>query len=1040
MKRLPFRAVVLAISLGVSGLSPFAQTPSRSVTLVPAPVGAKGERVELYTGSFALVVGVSEYDSPAWPRLESIGGELAEVVRALRDTGFETVETSMNPTGIGLRRAVEDFIGKYGYTPGNRLIFFFAGHGYTLDNGERGYFVPRDAPDPRTNEAGFRRTALSMQQVATWAQDLVAKHAMFVFDSCFSGTIFRTRGAPEAPTKITALTARPVREFLSAGGANEPVPARSTFSPVFVRGLRGAADIDRDGYVTGTELGNYIQREVIQYKTGQTPQFGKIRDVRYDEGDVVFAVPPPVLAALDPDAALKTGIERYRANAYDDAFPLLLRAGTAGKTDAAFYLGYMYDRGLGTAQDFALARKWYGQAAATGDPVALNNLGVMQSAGRGGEVDFKAALDLYRRSAATGYSTAFYNIGLAYENGRGVTPDKAVAIAWFKKSAVRGYANAVQALERLGETDAVTWAKADPADAAKAGLDRFNNGQRAESFNPLLRAAASGRTEAAFSLGYLYRNGLGTPVDFDDARFWYEKAAATGNAIAMNNLGVLYANGNGVPADRQKALEWYRKSADLGNATAFQNLGEVYERGLGVPANRAEAVNWYRKAAERNNAEAIAALARLGESVGATTSLDPDTALKTGIERFRASKYDEALPMLLRAGNAGKSEAAPYLGNIYFFGRGVTRDYTLARTWYEKAAAAGDSEGFHFLGLIYERGFGVPADVKTALDWYHKGAAAGAVGSMHQIGEFFERGVGVTANNEIAISWYKKAAVRGTAISIQALERLGDTDAVTWAKADPAEALKIGIDRYDNGQRVTAFNPLLRAAASGKMDAAMRLGYMYSHGLGTPLDYNDARFWYEKSAASGDGTAMNNLGVLYENGNGVPQDYKMAFDWYRKAAANGTSIGMKNLGDLYEAGHYVPASRLDAVNWFRRAAQLKNDGAIQALARLGEPIDAPSRAVTNASGLFSVPVNPGTYRVSVERAGLKTAEREVKVAAFTNQNANMQVVLTVGVSLDDFSCVVSTIPAARPDTVSGFAQDKSGARLPGVTVSVRKIQ
>lgn len=193
----------------------------------------------------------------------------------------------MNPTGLQLRRAIDDFMGRYGFEPGNRLVFFFSGHGYTLDAGERGFFVPRDAPDPLRDESGFRRVALSMQQVATWAQELTARHALFAFDSCFSGAIFRTRDRP-IPQRLSASTAQPVREFLSAGGAGEPVPARSVFTPLVVRALNGAADLDGDGFVTGTELGNFVQREVIEYRTGQTPQFGKIRDVRFDLGDIVF--------------------------------------------------------------------------------------------------------------------------------------------------------------------------------------------------------------------------------------------------------------------------------------------------------------------------------------------------------------------------------------------------------------------------------------------------------------------------------------------------------------------------------------------------------------------------------------------------------------------------------------------------------------------------------------------------------------------------------------------------------------------------------
>ncbi len=295
------RALSLSFGIALSALAlPFAfqtKDPARGLTVVPAPVGPDGAVQELYAGSYALLVGVSRYDTPAaWASLETIPQELDALAKTLRQVGFEQVEQVLNPTHVELQQAVQKFMRSYGYRPDTRLLFFFAGHGYSLDNGTRGYFVPKDAPDPVKDEPGFRATALSMQQVSTWAGELVARHVLFAFDSCFSGTIFRTRNRTQ-PSRITALTQKPVRQFLSAGGAGETVPAKSVFVPVFTRGMTGAADLDKDGYVTGTELFNYVQGEVISYATGQTPQFGTVRDPRYDEGDFVFAVPGSSTAA-----------------------------------------------------------------------------------------------------------------------------------------------------------------------------------------------------------------------------------------------------------------------------------------------------------------------------------------------------------------------------------------------------------------------------------------------------------------------------------------------------------------------------------------------------------------------------------------------------------------------------------------------------------------------------------------------------------------------------------------------------------------------
>jgi hypothetical protein len=255
----------------------------------------QGKTVGHYTGSYALLIGVSDYTS-GWPDLESIASELSGVQNQLDALGFQ-VRRVANPTSKMMKRAFEDFIDDYGYQKDNQLLFYFSGHGYTLDEGQRGYLVPSDAPDPRKDLINFRRKSLDMSQILSWSRQMVAKHSLFLFDSCFSGTIFKTKALPQYPPHINILTSKPVRQFITAGSAGEEVPAQSVFTPLFVRALQGSADLNRDSYVTGTELGMFLSEKVIYYKTGQTPQYGKIRDPNLDEGDFVFrlktSVAPP---------------------------------------------------------------------------------------------------------------------------------------------------------------------------------------------------------------------------------------------------------------------------------------------------------------------------------------------------------------------------------------------------------------------------------------------------------------------------------------------------------------------------------------------------------------------------------------------------------------------------------------------------------------------------------------------------------------------------------------------------------------------------
>ncbi len=260
----------------------------------------QGQSIELYSESHALLIGASRYQDPQWPDIESIPGELKQVEEILRAQGF-SVQTHLDPTKRQLKDHFADFIDQYGYDENNRLLFFFAGHGYTRKDGNKGYLVPVDAPSPLEDEKGFQRKALPMSQILAWARETEAKHSLFLFDSCFSGTIFKSRALPEHPPAISTAVSRPVRQFITAGSAGETVPARSTFTPAFVEALQfGKGDLNQDGYVSGTELGLYLQQEVPQY-VDQTPQFGKITDYELSRGDFVFVLPGAKVAkAAEP--------------------------------------------------------------------------------------------------------------------------------------------------------------------------------------------------------------------------------------------------------------------------------------------------------------------------------------------------------------------------------------------------------------------------------------------------------------------------------------------------------------------------------------------------------------------------------------------------------------------------------------------------------------------------------------------------------------------------------------------------------------------
>jgi len=284
----------------------YAEDRGMSLNRITTPAG---EQIDLYNESHALVIGVSDYTN-GWPDLPGVKKDVSAIQTALKTYGFQIV-TVEDPTFTELEQAFRDFINQYGQDSENRLLFYFSGHGHTVKlayGDEMGYIVPTDAPNPNQDEAGFTATAVDMQMIEVYAKRIQSKHAIFLFDSCFSGSIFSlTRAVPE---NISYKTAQPVRQFLTSGSADEQVPDESIFRQQFIAALEGEGDLNGDGYVTGAELGQYLQDNVVNYSKGaQHPQYGKIRHPSLDKGDFVFQIPGAAVVEATTTPATTPSIE-----------------------------------------------------------------------------------------------------------------------------------------------------------------------------------------------------------------------------------------------------------------------------------------------------------------------------------------------------------------------------------------------------------------------------------------------------------------------------------------------------------------------------------------------------------------------------------------------------------------------------------------------------------------------------------------------------------------------------------------------------------
>ncbi len=140
---------------------------------------------------------------------------------------------------------------------------------------------------------------------------------------------------------------------------------------------------------------------------------------------------------------------------------------------------------------------------------------------------------------------------------------------------------------------------------------------------------------------------------------------------------------------------------------------------------------------------------------------------------------------------------------------------------------------------------------------------------------------------------------------------------------------------YDNGKGVERDYEQARfwfqkTAEQGHASAQTYLAVMHEYGHGVTKNYKKAIEWYKKAAEQGHVTAQNNLAVMYNSGKGTQQDFALAEELYLKAATQDLSQAQYNLGSLY----YREREYEKAKTWLQKSAQKENAEALRNLGLL----------------------------------------------------------------------------------------------------------
>lgn len=175
-------------------------------------------------------------------------------------------------------------------------------------------------------------------------------------------------------------------------------------------------------------------------------------------------------------------------------------------------LAYMYQEGKGTGINLSLSLEFAQASANDNNPAGQTILGEKYFVGNGLALDKDAALNYFSSAAAQDYWRGFYSLGRYYFDTASLNED--FAYQYFQ----RAYQASVNQDYTAGEVRAY--------------------------------------------LGEMQFFGKGVPQDYEKALSWWYEGAKGGDARSQEWLGYLYETGTYTPMNINQAIYWYQQAAD----------------------------------------------------------------------------------------------------------------------------------------------------------------------------------------------------------------------------------------------------------------------------------------------------------------------------------------------------------------------------------------------------------------------------------------------------------------------------------------------
>lgn len=322
-----------------------------------------------------------------------------------------------------------------------------------------------------------------------------------------------------------------------------------------------------------------------------------------------------------------------------------------------------------------------------------------------------------------------------------------------------------------------------------------------EAMRKLSRILAENSDPAALcSLGVLLAEGIGGPVEADEAVRVLEQALALGSSDAAKYLGDLFVTGKVVEQDIQRALEYYKHATSMGYSSAYEAMGDIFREGELVPCNVAYAIELYKTGGNQGDKNCRAKAMELIEQ--------------------REGLYEMAL---------AHEEDNP----------------TEAFEALSLSAAMGYLPSHIELARFYENGIGTKVDRGAAFFWYGFAVKKGDTNALYHLGRCFARGIGVAFNFDVAMDLLTKAIRYGSTEAEAEFARLSENKTKALSRQLFSRAMRLIYQ-----QKFKEARAILEVCHEcGHAQGSYTLGCMYEFGLGGFTDREGAKSLYETAYA-----------------------------------------------------------------------------------------------------------------------------------------------------------------------------------------------